>query len=476
MYKKTNKNNLIKWMVLIGDLLLYFALVHLVVYLFPEKVPHTVIRHTSIVSLIGILCIALFSIAIPTVIHRRKVDVKEVIIRNIIVVILSQTTFAILWHMITVPSGNEKIFNLTLGLSALAGFVSIRFLERALLGFMRSQGRNTRAVIFVGNDPANLSVYQEIMNDPTTGYVVRGYYSNSEFENAPKGLEKLGSIDDLMQIVNSKTEDAGHLGALSADDIFCSLSHNEEEIITKLMTYCDHEVIRFYYVPRVLHNVRMALKPEMMGSSIVFTKYHEPLSNMSNRVIKRLFDIALSSFVCLFLLPMIPVIWLIIHWQSPGPLFFCQERTGMNGRNFKVIKFRSMHVNDQANKVQATKNDPRKFAFGDFMRKTNIDELPQFFNVLKGDMSVVGPRPHMTFHTEQYSALIDKYMVRHFAKPGITGWAQVTGFRGETEELWQMEGRIQKDIWYIENWSLWLDVKICFMTALTFIAHDENAY
>jgi putative colanic acid biosynthesis UDP-glucose lipid carrier transferase len=135
-----------------------------------------------------------------------------------------------------------------------------------------------------------------------------------------------------------------------------------------------------------------------------------------------------------------------------------------------------MHVNADADRVQATKHDPRKFPFGEFMRKTNLDELPQFFNVLKGDMSVVGPRPHMIFHTEKYSALIDKYMVRHFSKPGITGYAQVTGFRGETEELWQMEGRIRKDIWYIENWSMWLDIKIMFMTALSIVRPDKAAY
>ena len=139
-------------------------------------------------------------------------------------------------------------------------------------------------------------------------------------------------------------------------------------------------------------------------------------------------------------------------------------------------KFRSMHVNADADRVQATKHDPRKFPFGEFMRKTNLDELPQFLNVLKGDMSIVGPRPHMIFHTEKYSALIGKYMVRHFSKPGITGYAQVTGFRGETEELWQMEGRIQKDIWYIENWSMWLDIKIIFKTALTIIFPDKAAY
>ncbi len=135
-----------------------------------------------------------------------------------------------------------------------------------------------------------------------------------------------------------------------------------------------------------------------------------------------------------------------------------------------------MHINAEADKLQCTENDPRKFAFGNLMRKTNIDELPQFFNVLRGDMSVVGPRPHMLYHTEVYRKLIDKYMIRHFVKPGITGWAQVTGFRGETKELWQMEGRVERDIWYIENWSIWLDIRIIWRTIKQILVRDKKAY
>jgi putative colanic acid biosynthesis UDP-glucose lipid carrier transferase len=162
--------------------------------------------------------------------------------------------------------------------------------------------------------------------------------------------------------------------------------------------------------------------------------------------------------------------------QSPGPLLFRQRRTGMDGKDFWCLKFRSMHVNADSDRVQATKDDPRKFPFGNFMRKTNIDELPQFWNVLRGDMSIVGPRPHMLAHTEQYSALIGKYMVRHFVKPGITGWAQVTGFRGETSELWQMEGRVERDIYYIQHWSIWFDLRIIWMTIKTCFKIDKNAF
>ena len=135
-----------------------------------------------------------------------------------------------------------------------------------------------------------------------------------------------------------------------------------------------------------------------------------------------------------------------------------------------------MFINREADQMQTTKDDPRKFPFGSFMRKSSIDELPQFWNVLRGDMSIVGPRPHMLAHTEMYSQLINKYMVRHFVKPGITGWAQVNGFRGETKELWQMEERVKRDIWYMENWSLWLDIRIIWQTVKLVLKHDKNAY
>jgi putative colanic acid biosynthesis UDP-glucose lipid carrier transferase len=213
-----------------------------------------------------------------------------------------------------------------------------------------------------------------------------------------------------------------------------------------------------------------------MDDMEIYPTYENPLQNPVNKFLKRAFDI---FFSLIFLIPtalIFPFVWMIMKVQSPGPLLFKQKRTGLDGKDFEMLKFRSMHVNADADRVQATKDDPRKYPFGNFMRKANIDELPQFLNVLRGDMSIVGPRPHMLAHTEQYSKLIDKYMVRHFVKPGLTGWAQVTGFRGETRELWQMEGRVQRDIWYMEHWSIWLDIRIIWLTIKTFFVHDEHAY
>lgn len=191
---------------------------------------------------------------------------------------------------------------------------------------------------------------------------------------------------------------------------------------------------------------------------------------------KRCFDIAFSLVVCVVLLLFIPVIALIIKLQSRGPVFFVQKRTGLNGRTFRCLKFRTMRVNDECDTRQCSKGDTRVFLFGSFLRKTNLDELPQFFNVLKGDMSIVGPRPHMLYHTELYTRLIPHYMDRHAVRPGITGLAQVTGFRGETRELWQMEGRVLRDLWYIKHWTPALDFRIIIMTVRTIFIHDGKAY
>ena len=239
-----------------------------------------------------------------------------------------------------------------------------------------------------------------------------------------------------------------------------------------------NNVVHFYSVPNVSNYLHHRMYFNMIGSVPYLSFFRDPLSSsVQNRVIKRTFDIVFSlTFLCTLFPIVLLVVAVITKITMPGPLFFRQKRNGLNDKVFYCIKFRSMKVNDDADKVQATKDDPRKTKWGNIMRKTNIDELPQFINVLLGDMSVVGPRPHMLKHTEEYSQLIDKYMVRHFVRPGITGWSQVTGFRGETKELSQMEGRVKGDIWYIEHWTFWLDLYIIFKTIANAIRGEKEAY
>ena len=201
------------------------------------------------------------------------------------------------------------------------------------------------------------------------------------------------------------------------------------------------------------------------------------MQHLHNRLIKRLFDIVVSliAIVIVSATILIPII-IAIKLSSKGPILFKQKRTGYRGREFVCLKFRTMKVNADADTRQATKDDPRKTKVGDFLRKTSLDELPQFLNVLYGNMSVVGPRPHMVKQTDEYRKLINRYMVRHTIKPGITGLAQVSGFRGQTEKLWQMEKRVEYDVKYIENWTFWLDIKIMVRTVLNAVQGEKNAY
>jgi putative colanic acid biosysnthesis UDP-glucose lipid carrier transferase len=208
----------------------------------------------------------------------------------------------------------------------------------------------------------------------------------------------------------------------------------------------------------------------------VLTIRQEPLESVMNRAIKRAFDIGFSLFMIIFIFPwLFPVFIILIKLSSNGPAFFTQIRSGRKNKEFLCYKFRSMNVNEEADTLQATAGDSRITKIGRFLRKTNLDELPQFFNVLAGHMSVVGPRPHMLKHTEEYSKLVDKFMVRGLVKPGITGWAQVSGYRGATQNLRMMLKRIRYDVWYIENWSLLLDIRIIFMTVVNMIRGDKNA-
>ena len=346
-------------------------------------------------------------------------------------------------------------------------FLMFRYVEKLTLMRMWARGYHVVRIIAVGNGDHFLHVVKNLKKNPGQGFRIVGCYTDGE---CPDGVPALGTTADCFELIRE-----GKDLPEETDSLLCGLPMDENTVLKQCANYCNNRVLRFYYVPSDDH-FRLHLYPLLIGNEEVFTAFRLPLSLTNNKIAKRTFDIVFSICVLIPLAIITPFIALIIKLQSPGPIFFKQARTGMDGRTFMCYKFRSMHVNKDADKVQATKDDPRKFPFGNFMRKCNIDELPQFWNVLKNDMSIVGPRPHMLKHTEMYSALLNKYMVRHFVKPGITGWAQESGFRGETKELWQMEGRVKCDIWYIEHWTFWLDIRIILMTVKSIFVHDQHAY
>ncbi len=261
------------------------------------------------------------------------------------------------------------------------------------------------------------------------------------------------------------------------DEIYCSLSDLTNTDVNKFIDFTDNNLKILKFLPD---------NKEILSRNLIFDYYdyipvislrNIPLDEMTNKIIKRLFDIVFSLIIILGVLSWLtPVLAILIKLESKGPIFFRQKRNGLNYHEFECYKFRSMTLNDIADLYQVSKNDPRITKMGRFIRKTSIDELPQFFNVFLGDMSVVGPRPHMVSHTEMYARKIDKFMVRHFIKPGITGLAQTKGFRGEVETDKDIIYRVKYDIFYLENWSLLLDVKIVFLTIYNAIKGEEKAY
>lgn len=342
-----------------------------------------------------------------------------------------------------------------------------RFMAREILKHLRSKGKNTRAVVFLGAGHNLAYLYQIMMGELSTGYRVLGYFADADSKHLPDGITRLGNVKDVFEWLEHNR----------VDQIYCNLPSSRSVEIVNVINFCERHFVRFFSVPNVRNYVHRHMAVKMMDDMPVLTIRQEPLSKLSNRVLKRSFDILVSGlFIVTCFWWICGIVAIITKITMPGPLFFRQKRNGLLGEEFTCLKFRSMKVNADADKLQATKDDPRKTKWGNIMRKTSIDELPQFLNVLMGSMSVVGPRPHMVKHTEEYSALIDKYMVRHWVKPGITGWAQVRGARGETQELWQMEDRIKKDVWYVENWTIWLDVRIMYLTVRNALLGDKQAY
>ncbi|MFT4095304.1 MAG: exopolysaccharide biosynthesis polyprenyl glycosylphosphotransferase [Niabella sp.] len=260
-------------------------------------------------------------------------------------------------------------------------------------------------------------------------------------------------------------------------EIYCCMFAFDREEVKQLLTTSEKYMIRVRFLPTIGNLLQMPLSVNYIGKIPVLSPRREPLLSEYNYILKRSFDIIFSSFVIVFVLSWLyPLIGLLIKSESRGPVLFKQKRSGMDNKPFMCYKFRSMVVNQHSDSVQATKTDARITRIGAFLRRTSLDELPQFFNVLKGEMSVVGPRPHMLSHTEQYRKQVDSFMVRQYVKPGITGLAQVSGYRGETREVEMMEKRVKSDIKYLQNWSFMLDMKIIFLTVWNVFKGEQNAY
>lgn len=329
----------------------------------------------------------------------------------------------------------------------------------------RKKGFNYKLVVILGTGKSALSLYREMVGDDSYGYKVLGFFD----DRIPPRLSKytyLGNLDEALEYISNN----------QVDEVYCAYSDSKRRKIRSIIGYCENNCIRFFMVPRIREIVPKQYELSSLGAIPVLSLHREPLQLIHNRVIKRVFDLLFSVFVLTVIFPLVFIIVApLIKLTSSGPIFFGQRRNGKMGKEFICYKFRSMVVNTDSDRSQTVHNDPRKTWIGNIIRKTSIDELPQFYNVLKGDMSIVGPRPHMLEHTRIYSELVDKYMLRHLVKPGITGWAQIHGLRGEIRDVDFMQKRVEADVWYIEHWSFFLDLKIIYKTIIGALLGDEHA-
>lgn len=434
-----------------------------VIGLFEATTHHLVVQNMATTT----LCYAVCNIGSGVVTHQTWSRADQVMRHTL----TNWVTFGILQLVLNAvlqfPMRPLYVFTFYYGGILILSFLN-RICWRRCIQVWRRVESHVHKVAFVGSLDNAMGLLNA-MSNKTSGYRVLGYFADApDLECERKGVAYLGLPAEAALWV---TQHEGELHQL-----YCTLPATRSEG-APLMRACENHLVRFHVIPSELSYMHHRMNFEVINNVPVLGMRNEPLEFVGNRMVKRMFDLVCSG---IFLCTLFPIIYIIIgiaiKASSPGPVFFKQKRSGQNGREFWCYKFRSMKVNAQADSLQATQHDPRKTRIGEFIRHTNIDELPQFINVFKGEMSMVGPRPHMLKHTEEYSQLIDKYMVRHFAKPGITGWAQVTGFRGETRELWQMEGRVQKDIWYIEHWTFALDLYIMYKTFANVIAGEKEAY
>ena len=456
--------------VFVTDLLIHLVTLWALLFLFAplygiEGIGPCSLKVYGLLALSFSCAIAMFRLRL----HERKIKAIIVVWRAILQTVATYVLFITLLALVYKELPRHLVvtqIGTTLVLISLWHYVFNKMVRQ-----LRRLGHNSRHVLIVGGDPIASRLYKELKRGQSvTGYKILGYFSSREKPDMPDEATHLGRLTDFFDWIQ-----VNH-----PDDIYCTLPPaTMKSTVDAIIKVCNDRFIEFTFVPLMEGYPHRHMNISNMGKLTVIKLREEPMTTLKCKVFKRLVDVVVSGlflctvypFVCLF-------VWLGDKLSgSEGPLYFRQERTGYTGKSFKVYKFRSMKVNADADKVQATKDDPRKTKFGDFLRRSSIDELPQFINVLKGDMSIVGPRPHMVFHTEMYSQLIGNYMVRHLAKPGITGWAQINGCRGETKTVEEMADRVEHDIWYIEHWTPLLDIEIFFKTIWQVMpGRDKQAY
>lgn len=341
-----------------------------------------------------------------------------------------------------------------------------RITFRTGLAYLRKMGFNTRTAIIVGQTPHGITLANEIQNHAEHGVLFDGFYDERTAGREPNSEYPIkGGVSHALE--------RAKLGEV--DYVYIAMPMHAKERIVSLLNQFSDTTANTYLIPDFFTYNLLHSRWDQIGQVQTLSVFDTPFAGFSSWI-KRIEDIIFSSIILVLISPILLAIAIGIKLTSKGPVIFKQYRYGLDGRKIDVWKFRSMTTMDQGSHIkQATKNDPRITPFGGFLRRTSLDELPQFFNVLQGTMSIVGPRPHAVAHNEEYRRIVDRYMLRHKVKPGITGWAQINGYRGETDTLDKMEKRVEFDLDYIHQWSIWMDIKIIFITVFKGFT-GSNAY
>ena len=365
--------------------------------------------------------------------------------------------------LISTHDESKKFFIVWVAISAVVSSAMLIFkfrMIKALLGIFIKRQYNLRRIIIVGDNAASAAEYvkQVTENNSMYGAMVIGYVGDRISEDI--GADRLGSFSELSDV----------LDRYKPSDVVFAIDAYDKRRLIKLVNMCDDRCIKVYFLPVIYGFFKNPRQIEQVGNIPIVNAHSTPLDNTFNSAVKRAVDIVGSFFLIILTSPLMLFAAIGIKLTSPGPILFRQIRLGKMGKRFKMLKFRSMRVEDNSTKEWTTDKDTRKTRFGNFIRKTSIDELPQLFNVLTGSMSLVGPRPEIPVFVDYFKEIIPLYMVKHYVKPGLTGYAQVKGLRGDTS----VEERIHADIAYIENWSIWLDLAILFKTPLKAVNRNER--
>lgn len=422
-----------------------------VFYLLNGKDP---ISFSALISISWIL-LSVYSQFYEVYRYTRPINILSLIVKQFILFLLLVFAFSGLFNELDIPPKTiVKYAVLCFLLITIFKFAIYYLLQK----YRTSFGGNYRTTVILGLNKKTIALDKFFNKNPEYGY---SHKKTFNFKNKEHTLE-----DCFNYIIDE-----------GIDEIYCSISELSNSQIADIVDFADNNLKILKFIPDSKEIYAKKLRYEYYDYIPILTLRNIPLEDSVNTFIKRGFDILFSSMVIIFILSWLtPIIAILIKLESRGTVFFKQSRNGFNYKEFDCYKFRSMMPNKDAHLYQATRGDQRVTKVGKFIRKTSIDELPQFFNVLFGDMSVVGPRPHMVSHTNMYAKKIDKFMVRHFVKPGITGLAQTSGFRGEVETDKDIIGRVKYDIFYIENWSLLLDIKIIIQTFINAVKGDDKAY